>query len=243
MLLGSTVSISSNEDEATTTSRESFSLQSLTSTSTSQGIGSRRPFIALLSPVEETSPVLRPWSPPTTAISCTEGGAALLSEYCLQAASLAYGMWKARFPRGWVAPRRGFRGSRDIAFLFVGCLLLFCLVLGAFTTRSLEGDSGFKLKSYVPGSSAALWDRLSGGREKIGRVSLTWKEAAALHAIREDGRILLVEGWEHPIPKLVNEAEKRWDALARRQSTTFAQAVMEYRRRNNRDPPRGFDQW
>lgn len=48
---------------------------------------------------------------------------------------------------------------------------------------------------------------------------------------------------EHPIPKLMEEAEKRFSAKLARQSKTLEDAVKEYRRRYKMEPPDGFDEW
>lgn len=48
---------------------------------------------------------------------------------------------------------------------------------------------------------------------------------------------------EHPIPKLMSEAETRYRNLLGKQSKTLPQAVAEYKRRYGRNPPRGFDDW
>jgi hypothetical protein len=48
---------------------------------------------------------------------------------------------------------------------------------------------------------------------------------------------------EHPIPKLMADAEKEFRNLLSRQSDTLKKAVVEYKRRYNRDPPKGFDEW
>ncbi|KAF7798170.1 hypothetical protein EIP86_009387 [Pleurotus ostreatoroseus] len=48
---------------------------------------------------------------------------------------------------------------------------------------------------------------------------------------------------EHPIPKLMVEAENRYRKLLSSQSKTLEQAVAEYKRRFRRDPPLGFDDW
>lgn len=60
---------------------------------------------------------------------------------------------------------------------------------------------------------------------------------------RRDGRLLIVEGQEHPIPRLIERAKRRWRKLNDKQSKTFTQAVREYMRRYGRNPPKGFDQW
>lgn len=47
----------------------------------------------------------------------------------------------------------------------------------------------------------------------------------------------------HPILELIDNAEKKWDALVKRQSKTLREAVQEYKRRYKRNPPKGFDKW
>lgn len=60
---------------------------------------------------------------------------------------------------------------------------------------------------------------------------------------RRDGRTLIEMGKEHPIPALMRDAKVKWAALQGRQSTSFAEAVNEYKRRYGRAPPKGYDQW
>lgn len=48
---------------------------------------------------------------------------------------------------------------------------------------------------------------------------------------------------DHPIPKLMADAEDKFRSLLARQSKTFEDAVAEYQRRYKRDPPKGFDDW
>lgn len=48
---------------------------------------------------------------------------------------------------------------------------------------------------------------------------------------------------DHPIPKLMAEAEDKFRNLLQRQSKTLDAAVAEYKRRYGRDPPKGFDDW
>ncbi|KAF8523702.1 hypothetical protein BU17DRAFT_74903 [Hysterangium stoloniferum] len=62
-------------------------------------------------------------------------------------------------------------------------------------------------------------------------------------------RVLLFVGlfvvWHlwHPIPQLINSAEANFTTMMSNQSTTLEEAVAEYRRRYNRNPPKGFDDW
>ena len=48
---------------------------------------------------------------------------------------------------------------------------------------------------------------------------------------------------EHPVPKLMADAETRYREKLSRQSKTLEDAVKEYERRYGRKPPRGFDDW
>lgn len=48
---------------------------------------------------------------------------------------------------------------------------------------------------------------------------------------------------EHPIPKLMDQAEARFREKVDRQSKTLQAAVKEYKRRYERNPPKGFDDW
>jgi hypothetical protein len=48
---------------------------------------------------------------------------------------------------------------------------------------------------------------------------------------------------EHPIPYLMDDAERRFRALLSRQSRSLRAAVTEYKRRYGRNPPKGFDAW
>ncbi|WWD22473.1 hypothetical protein CI109_106966 [Kwoniella shandongensis] len=47
----------------------------------------------------------------------------------------------------------------------------------------------------------------------------------------------------HPIPKLMAEAQDEFSEKLRRQSKTLAEAVAEYKKRYNKNPPKGFDEW
>lgn len=47
----------------------------------------------------------------------------------------------------------------------------------------------------------------------------------------------------HPIPKLMADAREAYETKVNSQSKTLGAAVKEYRRRYNRDPPKGFDIW
>jgi hypothetical protein len=48
---------------------------------------------------------------------------------------------------------------------------------------------------------------------------------------------------DHPIPRLMADAERRFRALLSRQSHSLRGAITEYKRRYGRNPPKGFDAW
>lgn len=48
---------------------------------------------------------------------------------------------------------------------------------------------------------------------------------------------------DHPLYGIISTAEQEWKAKLARQSTTLYDAVVEYRRRYDREPPLGFERW
>jgi len=105
-----------------------------------------------------------------------------------------------------------------IAFLRrnAGFLFLFC-VLVLFFDIGLR--SGRKSRSLTDSDSEdGKDDSLSSGKER--------------NAI-----------FQHPIPRLMEEAEDVFREKLSRQSKTLKEAVKEYRRRYKRSPPKGFDDW
>ncbi|KAJ7591707.1 glycosyltransferase family 90 protein [Mycena floridula] len=63
------------------------------------------------------------------------------------------------------------------------------------------------------------------------------------HHYREDGLLEVNPSGPHPIFELMKDAEDKWKLKIAAASTSLSQAVREYQRRYNRDPPRGFDSW
>ncbi|GAA5894159.1 uncharacterized protein JCM6883_003736 [Sporobolomyces salmoneus] len=92
-------------------------------------------------------------------------------------------------------------------------------------------------------------DNLMGGAERGERVGGRKQQQKPLVRVdeipstRRDGRIVLEEGKPHPIPAMMARAKEQWRLLKGRQSKTFREAVAEYKRRNGRRPPKGFDRW
>ncbi|KAH9449073.1 hypothetical protein MJO28_010199 [Puccinia striiformis f. sp. tritici] len=47
----------------------------------------------------------------------------------------------------------------------------------------------------------------------------------------------------HPLGKIIQDAQKSWKTIQARQSRTYAEAALEYRRRYKMNPPKGFEKW
>lgn len=108
----------------------------------------------------------------------------------------------------------GIPGSKR-GFLYVAAVLLIFMQAGLWSARR-------KTQEVFPGSS------------------LVPKTPSLLSLVKGDSRTIIKE---HPIPKLMAEAELQFRERLSRQSGTLAQAVAEYKKRFKRDPPRGFGDW
>ncbi|KAG8954787.1 capsule-associated protein CAP1 [Tulasnella sp. 419] len=75
------------------------------------------------------------------------------------------------------------------------------------------------------------------GTHRVGHSGSNLKRLWSWHKPKD------IEVIEHPIPKLMHDAQVKFKALMTRQSKTLKQASAEYRRRYKRDPPKGFDDW
>jgi len=63
------------------------------------------------------------------------------------------------------------------------------------------------------------------------------------HVYRKDGLLEVNPNGPHPIFELIKHAQESWDEKMKNSSKTLESAVIEYRRRYNRMPPKGFDHW
>lgn len=87
---------------------------------------------------------------------------------------------------------------------------------------------------------AGLWSARRKANEVFPDNSLVPKPQLLVNLVTGNNEDVVKE---HPIPKLMADAEVKFRERLSRQSKTLAQAVAEYRRRFKRDPPRGFDNW
>jgi hypothetical protein len=63
------------------------------------------------------------------------------------------------------------------------------------------------------------------------------------HTWRPDGKVIVNHDAPHPIFELIKRAEEEWESKLKRASKTLEEAVVEYKRRYKRPPPKGFDDW
>lgn len=66
-----------------------------------------------------------------------------------------------------------------------------------------------------------------------------WSPNRILSLVGNDNSVIT----EHPIPQLMQEAEEKYKKKLGGQSKTLKAAVIEYKRRYRRPPPKGFDAW
>lgn len=65
----------------------------------------------------------------------------------------------------------------------------------------------------------------------------------ASHTRLSNGLLEVNPDGGHPILELIKTAEEEWSSKIARASRTLEEAVIEYKRRYNRPPPKGFDDW
>lgn len=87
---------------------------------------------------------------------------------------------------------------------------------------------------------AGLWSARKKTQEVFPDNSLVPKTRMLVDLVKGNSKTTVKE---HPIPKLMADAEVKFRDRLSRQSKTLPQAVAEYQRRFKRDPPRGFDDW
>ncbi|KAG6334857.1 hypothetical protein ID866_4233 [Astraeus odoratus] len=133
--------------------------------------------------------------------------------------------------------------SRRIRRSFLLPALLIALALLTFRHNSplasdwpLDGT----LSEYRP-SSSSLFGKKSG--QDATSAPYLKSSSFPSHYFRQDGLLVVNPDGRHPIYDLVERGEAMWKAKLGRASTSYDQLVAEYRRRYDRSPPPGLDQW
>ncbi|KAJ7596240.1 glycosyl transferase family 90-domain-containing protein [Mycena floridula] len=128
------------------------------------------------------------------------------------------------FPR----PRRIFR-------LLGGCLLLLVLIYASpWLFLPFTEEEGAKERAQEESAKSSKPNHVT---VIPPRVSL------AKHTYDPSGLLQVNPLGPHPIFELMREAEREWDRKIRVASSGLDEAILEYRRRYRRRPPRGFDKW
>lgn len=91
----------------------------------------------------------------------------------------------------------------------------------------------------------SLVDRFFPGSEDSTHASLQSVEKVELkpHNYMDNGLVAVNPHGRHPIFDLLTRSQEAWRKKSAKQSTTLWQAAKEYRKRYQRPPPKGFDQW
>ncbi|KAK7052965.1 hypothetical protein VNI00_004285 [Paramarasmius palmivorus] len=104
--------------------------------------------------------------------------------------------------------------SRNGGYIFIFCVFLVFMQTGLYASQNYY-HAGVPSQSDVPTSS---WTSMFSSEKKQPEI-------------------------QHPIPKLMDEAEMEFRRKMERQSKTLKDAVEEYKRRYKMPPPRDFDLW
>lgn len=101
------------------------------------------------------------------------------------------------------------------------------------------GASGAGKKKAGPGM-----DEIGDHHNQIGSLNYTGNDGL-VRGWTLEGRSVKNVGKRltHPIEEIMRENKADWDGMLKRQSRTLEKAVVEYVRRYQRLPPKGFDAW
>ncbi|KAG8887473.1 F-actin-capping protein subunit alpha [Tulasnella sp. 332] len=133
--------------------------------------------------------------------------------------------------------RFGSSRHRNLAILLCGAILIL------FTFSTLSEQLGIWL---IRGGAPEKWPpgTFAGWRTKgDGKVVVPISVNGVAIPLNSTSSSIWKRRTKHPIYSLIQEAEEKWKGMLQRQSKTLRGAVLEYQRRYNRLPPKGFDEW
>jgi hypothetical protein len=111
------------------------------------------------------------------------------------------------------------RLSRHRGLIFLACIVLVFGQAGLYIGRRAASMADLEVYADADVVSSKNWLSLASGSLPASVIT------------------------EHPIPKLMADAEVQFRKLLSKQSRTLKAAVNEYKRRYKRNPPKGFDKW
>lgn len=145
------------------------------------------------------------------------------------------------------------RGGTVYIFAIIGAaftlfILFFVLLSGSISNSSTSPLlRTANLKRYSPSSSSASMARISSYLGTYLPFLDQYYNSAAMISLTSSAYLFghTAEGVHtlHPILPLLQQAKQKAESITARQSTTLTQAVAQYRKRYNKDPPKGFDKW
>jgi len=107
--------------------------------------------------------------------------------------------------------------------LYLALGSVFTIICGADTFWFLKSSTSFPLSSQE-----TSW---------LSKKANIWKNTHL------EEPLVVIKPEEHPIPKLIEEAESKYEEKLQRQSKTLEDAVAEYQRQYRWELPKGFDEW
>lgn len=157
-------------------------------------------------------------------------------------------------------PRRNRYINQYLLMAFVVAIILFSTTDTSFVSifswrsplsfrpdRDVGGSSGPALQpqpclSVPQHEETAVVRRPPSPQKPLAPPSKTVKPLG-WHKYLPNGMLEMNPDGAHPILELIKTAEDKWQKKLERASRTLEEAVVEYKRRYKRAPPKGFDDW
>ncbi len=147
--------------------------------------------------------------------------------------------------------RRSSQG-RQVAIITV--FTLFIIAGGFWTNLYGSHTTNITFKTFIEPITVEhakpvyhSWGNLGGlgnpQHKAAGKKLAASEDTLPMHKFLSNGLLEVNPEGPHPIYQLIEFSEKKWEAKLQRASKTLSEAVIEYERRYQRLPPRGFDKW
>lgn len=108
---------------------------------------------------------------------------------------------------------------------------------------SPPSPAGLAAKAHFPLANLFSSKRSSAKRQAEEQARELASSPHGGHTFHPNGLLLVNPKGRHPIHVLIENAEKKWRALLKKQSKTLDEATQEYKRRYKRNPPKGWESW
>lgn len=108
---------------------------------------------------------------------------------------------------------------------------------------SPPSPAGLAAKAHFPLANLFSSKRSSAKRRAEEQARELASSPHGGHTFHPNGLLLVNPKGRHPIHVLIENAEKKWRALLKKQSKSLDEATQEYKRRYKRNPPKGWESW